>query len=223
MKFLFEKQILHLLSLLILLFVVFAVQIHVEEISDGDVWGISAKFWFWCTIFITIFHQIFVWFTWRTQLESQWITRWFPEHGFSIYLGLFFLFFIGRFLFFGFTAIANRGTMPLHNGFKWSLVILLSVPALWLFYSVKKYFGFKRAAGADHFFEIYRNMPLVKEGIFKYSNNGMYLFGFLAFWAIAVGLESKGALILAVFSHLYIWVHYYCTERPDMKRIYDGR
>jgi len=25
---------------------------------------------------------------------------------------------------------------------------------------------------------------------------------------------------VALFSHLYIWVHYYFTERPDMKIIY---
>ena len=28
------------------------------------------------------------------------------------------------------------------------------------------------------------------------------------------------ALVVAMFSHLYIWVHYICTERPDMRLIY---
>jgi len=34
--------------------------------------------------------------------------------------------------------------------------------------------------------------------------------------------EKQGthALLLAGFNHLYIWVHYYCTEKPDMERIY---
>jgi len=28
------------------------------------------------------------------------------------------------------------------------------------------------------------------------------------------------ALAVALFNHLYIWVHYYATELPDMARIY---
>ena len=28
------------------------------------------------------------------------------------------------------------------------------------------------------------------------------------------------ALAVALFQHAYIWVHYYCTEKPDMRRIY---
>jgi len=33
-------------------------------------------------------------------------------------------------------------------------------------------------------------------------------------------LCSKAAISVALFSHIYIWVHYYCTELPDMKEIY---
>ncbi|MGH8650439.1 MAG: hypothetical protein ACREUP_14225 [Burkholderiales bacterium] len=35
--------------------------------------------------------------------------------------------------------------------------------------------------------------------------------------ALAVSPAALGA---ALFNHLYIWVHYYSTELPDMKRIY---
>jgi len=31
---------------------------------------------------------------------------------------------------------------------------------------------------------------------------------------------SIAALCVALFNHMYIWVHYYSTEFPDMKRIY---
>jgi hypothetical protein len=27
-------------------------------------------------------------------------------------------------------------------------------------------------------------------------------------------------MVAAVFGHLYIWVHYFTTELPDMRRIY---
>ena len=48
----------------------------------------------------------------------------------------------------------------------------------------------------------------------------MYVFGFAILWVPALLFQSVAALIVAAFSHAYIWVHYYCTERPDMRRIY---
>ena len=87
-------------------------------------------------------------------------------------------------------------------------------------YSVSRYFGMMRAAGADHFDPRYRDLPLVKEGIFRFTNNGMYIYAFLLFWAIAVGFNSSAALAVAVFSHAYIWVHFFATEKPDMDYLY---
>ena len=89
-------------------------------------------------------------------------------------------------------------------------------------YSVIRYFGFERAAGADHFDSKYRELPLVKEGIFRFTNNGMYLFAFLLFWVIALAFNSIAALIVAAFSHTYIWIHFYATEKPDMVFLYDS-
>ena len=77
-----------------------------------------------------------------------------------------------------------------------------------------------RVAGIDHFDERHRNEPLVKKGIFRFTSNSMYSFGFLTLWVIAIAGASWAALIVALFSHAYIWVHYFCTERPDMNVIY---
>jgi len=85
--------------------------------------------------------------------------------------------------------------------------------AVYLFYSV----------GIDHFDSSYGDRPLVKEGIYRYVNNGMYLFGVAIIWIPGLVYLSKAALLSALFTHLYIWVHYYCTEKPDMKRIYDSK
>ena len=43
----------------------------------------------------------------------------------------------------------------------------------------------------------------------------------LLFWAIAIGFNSSAALIVAAFSHLHIWVHYFATEKPDMDYLYN--
>ena len=86
-----------------------------------------------------------------------------------------------------------------------------------------RYFGLARAAGADHFDPSYRKMPFVTGGIFKYTSNGMYVYAFLLFWAIGIGCNSSAALVVAAFSHAYIWVHFYATEKPDMDHLYPAR
>ena len=91
-----------------------------------------------------------------------------------------------------------------------------------MLYSVRTYFGFKRAYGIDHFDESYRQRPFVREGIFRFTANAMYTYGFLILWVPGLIFSSKAALIAAGFNHLYIWVHYYTTELPDIRFIYKG-
>ena len=31
---------------------------------------------------------------------------------------------------------------------------------------------------------------------------------------------SSSALLVAAFSHVYIWIHYFATEKPDMQYLY---
>ena len=105
----------------------------------------------------------------------------------------------------------------------------ISSPRYWPFrcsipyYSVLKYFTLRRALGIDHFDATYRNAPLVRQGMFRYSRNAMYVFGIAILWLPGLLLASKAALLAALFNHLYIWVHYYTVELPDMRTIYgDG-
>jgi hypothetical protein len=60
------------------------------------------------------------------------------------------------------------------------LRLLLTLPILCLagytMYSVKKFFGFARAAGIDHFDPEYCSRPLVREGVFRWTSNAMYVF-----------------------------------------------
>jgi Phospholipid methyltransferase len=48
----------------------------------------------------------------------------------------------------------------------------------------------------------------------------MYTFGFFGLWVIALFARSHAALVGAVFQHAYVWVHYVCTEQPDMEVLY---
>ena len=51
----------------------------------------------------------------------------------------------------------------------------------------------------------------------------MYVLGFFMLWVPAFLFQSTAAMVIAAFSHAYIWVHYYATEKPDMKAFTDRR
>lgn len=172
---------------------------------------------FWSAVAFPVVHQIFVWLAWRLELRSSATSK---TIGFAAYVAVFFLLFGGRFVSLVVLAWLDRGSLGLPFPLQAGVTALLIIPGVYAMYSVVRYFGMARASGADHFDSRYRGMPLVKEGIFRFTNNGMYFYAFLLFWAIAVGLNSSSALVVAAFSHAYIWVHFYATEKPDMDFIH---
>ena len=117
-------------------------------------------------------------------------------------------------------AIANQRTVQIDPAWLNATAVVIAIPTIYLFYSVSRYFGYRRALGIDHFDPSYREKPFIRRGIFRLTRNGMYTFGFGAVWLPGLLWGSQAALLSAAFSHLYIWVHYFCTELPDMRRIY---
>lgn len=219
MERLLEKQGWHLLALFVLLAGVCAVW-QIDGMQAGSLWSISTQVWFVIAVAVPVVHQVFVALAWRLQLDTQWLTKTSPRYGFTIYLVVFMIMLVGRLAAVVLLSVANQGSLP---GVRVVYIIaagVLSVPVVYVFYSIARYFGVKRAAGADHFDEAYRRMPLVNEGIFKYTGNAMYLYGMLILYLPALVMGSAAGLLAAVFSHLYIWVHYVCTEKPDMVVIY---
>ena len=172
---------------------------------------------FWSAIALPVVHQVFVWLAWRMELSSSATSR---TIGFRGYVVLFFLLFGGRFVALAVLAWMDRGSLGLAPAAQAIVTTLLVIPGVYTMYSVQRFFGMARATGADHFDSRYREMPLVDKGIFRFTGNGMYLFGFFLFWAIAVVFNSSAALVVAGFSHLYIWVHYYATEKPDLDQMH---
>jgi len=172
---------------------------------------------FWIAVSVPVIHQVFVWLAWRLELKGSLISRMF---GFQVFLFVFFALFLLRFISLAILGVADRGSLGISPEFGLLLTFICLVPGIYAMYSVKRYFGLKRAAGGDHFEVKYQTMNLANKGIFQFTSNGMYVYAFLLFWAIAFYFSSIAALIVAAFSHVYIWVHYYCTERPDMEYIY---
>ena len=135
---------------------------------------------------------------------------------------VFFLLFGGRFVSLFALAWMDRGSLHLPIIPRVVVTGILTALGVYAMYSVMRFFGMARAAGADHFDPRYRSMPFVKEGIFRFTSNGMYLYAFFLFWAIAVGFNSSAALTVAAFSNAYIWVHFYATEKPDIDFLYSS-
>lgn len=218
-----QYQFWHILSLGILLFMFyFVVNRYSLEMLGGDLWGINTDIWLVIAIASPIIHQIYVLICWRVELYGQMITKSFgKEKGFKLYKIGFAILILSRIVTIVLLAISNEGTLNINPYFSYICSCILLIPVIFLFYSVKKYFGMDRAFGIDHFEpEKSKLTPIVRKGIFKYTSNGMYVYGFLALWIPGLLFFSKAALMVALFQHIYIWIHFYFTELPDMKFIY---
>jgi hypothetical protein len=217
---LFERQLLHLVLLVVLLGAVALVSER-PAVASGELWGWSTSTWLWVTVGAAILHQGYVWLLWRLELHARAVTRAFPERGFRLFKAGFKVLGLSRWAIVPF-AVANRGAVELPGFVQWGASALFLLLSGYLFYSVLRYFGIDRGVGLDHFDPAAHEWPPVREGIFRFSSNAMYTFGFLALWVPGLALESAAALLAAAFQHAYIWVHFLCTEKPDMERIYGG-
>jgi hypothetical protein len=217
----FAKQGRHYILLLILLLGVYF--LATGDVVAGQLWGISTETWLRIAVAVPVLHQIVVALLWRAELHYHRLTEWFGERGFLIYKVIFTVLFAGRPATLILLGISNTNTLDLNPTLAYVLAVVAFIPFAYTMYSVVNYFGIDRAFGEDHFKpDAYRNRPFIKQGMFKYTDNAMYKFGFLILWSIALVFLSKAALLVVAFSHLYIWLHFYFTELPDIHHIYSG-
>jgi hypothetical protein len=220
-RFFFRGQAVHFLLLVLLIGSTWAL-VDFNHLAKRHVFGINGQVWLVIALSVPILHQVFVWLAWRSELCHGTMTKWFGPKAFLSYRVIFFSLFYSRPISLILLTIADHGTVTIPIPVRAVICLVLAVPTAYTGYSVARYFGMSRASGADHFDENYRNLPMVKDGMFRFSSNAMYTYAFLFFWVIAIAGASWAALVVAGFSHAYIWVHYFCTERPDMKMIYGG-
>ena len=217
-SFFFRRQGVHLLYLVALLPV--ARGLAAPALGDGAWLGLTDTSWFSLCLGVAVIHQVYIWIAWRSQLGWKAFTRVFGKGDFAVYNSVFVPLLVLRPALVAATSVADAGSLRLPTGPTLSLGALLAVPGVYTGWSVGRYFGFARAAGGDHFRRRFREMPFVHQGAFAWTPNAMYTFGFLALWAIALVAGSHAGLVAALFQHAYIWVHYLCTEEPDMEMLY---
>ena len=220
MRHVLQHQFWHLLTLCLFTFALHLYLSNSTEALAGLFMGITTQTWFWLSILIPVLHQVYVLMVWRIELYQRTFTKKFGlTKAFKWYTIGFSILFISRLISIIFLALSNQGSLHTEPAIIYLVAAIITPWVLYLFYSVKTYFTFARAFGMDHFKTNY-NEPNVKQGIFKYTDNGMYIFGLMVLYLPGLLLFSKAALLAALFNHLYIWVHFYCTERPDMIKIY---
>ncbi len=218
MERLFEGQGRHALLLGVLLALLYAAT-RLGGSLEGSALGLGTPTWIVIAAAVPIAHQGYVWLAWRLELHHRLATRVLGRAALTVHVVVFMALFGSRPIAIYCLAVANTGTLP-GSADVWRIVALVLVPpAAYLFFCVRRDFGFARPTGADHFDPRWRE-PLVRRGIFRWTPNAMYVFGFLPLWSLALWFGSAAATAVAAFSHAYIWVHYICTERPNMRRIY---
>ncbi len=216
LSFFFRHQIWHLGGTIIL-FYIGAKLVDFDD-NTNTFLGISALNWFTIAMSVPIIHQAYVWICWRSELCWQSISN---TIGFKGYVIIFFILIISRL-----SAIVlcfvDYGSLYKPDLLVWILSIILFVPGAYTMYSVKKYFGFLRAAGADHFDSKYRDLPFENRGIFKWTPNAMYVFAIGIPFSFAFATGSKSMFIVAIHTYISIWLHYLCTEKVDFAVIYNN-
>ena len=215
LNFFFKNQIWHIGGLILLFYV--GCQLVDFENNSNEFLGISAKNWFLFAMSTPFLHQVFVWLCWRLELCWKTINN---TIGFKVYAIIFFIFLTIRPLFGIGLAFVDYGTWFTPGWIEWTISLIIFIPFIYTMYSVKKYFGFMRATGIDHFDPSYKDKPFEKRGIFKWSSNAMYTFAIALFFGFAVSAGSKAMFVFAAYTYIGVWLHYFCTEREDFKVIY---
>ena len=214
LSFFFKHQIWHIGGLIIL----FYLCCHMVDFENNSntLFEISAKNWFLFSMSTPLLHQVYVWLCWRSELCWKTISQ---TIGFKIYAIIFIIIIILRLSSIG-LCFVDYGTWYAPGWIAWSISVLIFIPFIYTIYSIKKYFGFMRETGIDHFDPSYNDIPFERRGIFKWTSNAMYTFAAAVFFGFAISAGSKAMFIFAVYTYIGVWLHYLCTEKEDFKVIY---
>ena len=217
LNFFFKNQIWHIGGLLLLFYL--SNQIIDFENNSNIFLGIGVKNWFLFSMMTPLLHQGYVWLCWRSELCWKTIST---TIGFKAYAVIFIIIMILRLFSIG-LCFADYGSWFNPGWIAWIISVLIFIPFIYTIYSIKKYFGFMRATGIDHFDPSYKDKPFEKRGIFKWSSNAMYTFAIAVFFGFAISAGSKAMFVFAAYTYIGTWLHYLCTEKPDFAVIYGNK
>ncbi|MBI2070669.1 MAG: hypothetical protein HYT79_08715 [Elusimicrobia bacterium] len=217
-----ERQGYHLLGYLLLGSILYWAVLQNPE-SHGralslSTSGLAALSWILAGIF-----QFGSAIIWRLELHRGYVHRTMGGTGFPLFRFFFAVIIITRMLLVIPISKTSAGTLPIPPALFWILILAPLPLIIWACVSVLLYFGFIRATGADHFDPAYKKRGLETRGIFKYIRNPMYAVILLLLYHPGLYFQSFLGLVAAACHHAFVWCHYFCTEKPDMKKIYGDK
>ena len=142
-----KHQLWHFLSLIVLLTGIYFYLENDTTLLQGALWEIPTSTWFLIAILSPILHQVYVVVGWRLELFYQSFSKAFGVNAFLIFKIGFAILIFSRILTITLLAISSANTLSIDPTFAYLIAGLLFIPAVYLFYSVKKYFGIDRAYG----------------------------------------------------------------------------
>ena len=137
----FKYQQWHILILITLLLFLYCFVKTDDSFLIGELWSINTFYWFLFTLLSPIIHQVYVLVCWRSELHYKSISNMFGKKGFKLYKIGFAILILSRPVTITLLAISNEMTLGIDPLLSYIIAGLLLIPAIYLFYSVKKYFG----------------------------------------------------------------------------------
>ena len=203
------RQGFHLVGLLVLFIPILIVG---RRLSAADGWLLAAPL-------TAVLHQGLVATVWRSEIFGKHVSRRLGSRWSAVFGGFFFLLISARIGGTVGVSLASAGDYPVNT------IVLASTGSIilavaWTGVDVLRYFGIRRALGGDHFSAEYREMGLVRRGVFRCVPNPMYTFAALAFLLPGLFLRSYVGLAVGCYHYAAVWLHYWATEKPDLEFLY---
>lgn len=219
LKNIFEKQDWHFALLALLVVSANAIMVMYPLFFAGAYWNLSTGTWFWIGVITAIIHQVYIMLIWRIELATRWLSTNLPRLGFTAYLIDYTLMLAARAGTIIVVALANREIIYIPALFRWAGSITLGIIFTWLIYSMTKSSSYKDLAGAIFFKPQNSKNSAGQNKTSSLVSSIVYVWSPLSFYIPGLVLASPASLLLAFFNHIYILIHYYCTEAPSLKRI----
>ncbi len=179
--------------------------------------GLGAPAWVAIAWTLALAHHAWIFAFWRLELYAGKSSEWFGrERGFRVFQAGFLILGPARMLLVGPISCASAGALSVPPALAIGYAIATSALCLWAGDSLVRYFGLRRACGADHFFDEYRRMPLETRGVHRFSPNAFYVFVLPALYQPGLLFGSALGLAVAGAQHAMVWIAYYAAERRDM-------
>ncbi len=220
-KKLLRKQEWHLVILALLLALTNAALNFYPQYFFGEFWGISTRSWLWAGVLAAILHQFYIVVVLRSELETRWITTNAPRLGYLAYMADYSILMVLRVAIIIASGLANKEVLTITAANRLLFIAVLAIPFLWTLYLLARSGNFKQVAGEDYFKpeqDSESNQAL--ENKIRSTAVAVYALGALGLYIPGIIFASPAALLLALFNHLYLWVHHFCTELPDREHLY---